>query len=196
MANANRITRLVLPTFPEPKLALDFSNPLELLVAVILSAQCTDVQVNEVTRTLFKKYRSARDYAEAELATFEEEIRPTGFYKNKAKLVISCCTKLVADFHGEVPSTVDDLVTLPGVGRKTANMVLGNAFGAPGIAVDTHVLRVSNRLGLARSDNPDEVERQLMQQIPRADAVYQSADSPRLGDLYGEETQLRGVRAL
>ncbi|KWR87606.1 endonuclease III [Cupriavidus sp. IDO] len=168
MANANRIALLLLRTYPKPKLALHFSNPLELLVAVILSAQCADVRVNEVTRTLFKKYRSVRDYAEADLAVFEEEIRPTGFYKNKAKLVINCCRKLLEDFHGEIPATVDELVTLPGVGRKTANMVLGNAFDTPGIAVDTHVLRVSNRLGLVCSDSADEVEKQLMQQIPRA----------------------------
>ncbi|MGU7770419.1 endonuclease III [Burkholderia sp. MR1-5-21] len=168
MANANRITRLLFGTYPEPELALHFSSPLELLVAVILSAQCTDVRVNDVTRILFRKYRHVRDYAEADLTAFEEEIRPTGFYKNKAKRVINCCRKLLEDFRGEVPATLDELVTLPGVGRKTANMVLGNAFGTPGIAVDTHVLRVANRLGLASSDNADEVEGQLMKQVPRA----------------------------
>ena len=169
MADAKTIARLLFKAYPEPKLALKFSNPLELLVAVILSAQCTDARVNEVTKGLFKKYRSARDYAEADPTAFEEEIRPTGFYKNKAKLVIGCCRKLVEDFGGEVPASLDMLVKLPGVGRKTANMVLGNAFGLPGVAVDTHVLRVSNRLGLVASSEPEQVEQRLMAQVPRKD---------------------------
>lgn len=171
MADAARITTLLLKKYPEPRLALHFSNPLELLVAVILSAQCTDARVNEVTKSLFRKYRTAHDYATADAATFEEEIRPTGFYKNKAKLVMGCCKKLVEQFEGQVPETVEELVTLPGVGRKTANMVLGNAFGTPGIAVDTHVLRVSNRLGLVHSDDAEEVEQRLMKLLPRASWV-------------------------
>lgn len=157
----------LLAHYPEPKLALHYSNPLELLVAVILSAQCTDARVNEVTGHLFRKYRTAADYAKADPERFEEEIRSTGFYHNKAKSVIGCCRKLVEEFGGKVPDSVEALVTLPGVGRKTANMVLGNAFGKPGIAVDTHVLRVSNRLGIVASDDPEAVEARLMELIPR-----------------------------
>ena len=167
MASASKITTLLLKQHPYPKLALDYSNALELLVAVILSAQCTDARVNEVTRSLFKKYKSAKQYANANLKVFEQEIRSTGFYKNKAKLVINCCKKLVEDFSGKVPTIIEELVTLPGVGRKTANMVLGNVYGKPGIAVDTHVLRVSNRLGLVQSKNAEDVEQALMKQVPK-----------------------------
>ncbi len=166
--NAHKVATRLLAHYPEPKLALNYSNALELLVAVILSAQCTDARVNEVTRQLFKKYRRAADFADADPAALEEDIRPTGFYHNKAKALIGCCRKLVDEFGGKVPDTLEALVSLPGVGRKTANMVLGNAFGKPGIAVDTHVLRVSNRLGLVASDDPAEVERRLMELIPRA----------------------------
>jgi endonuclease-3 len=165
MANARKITVLLLKKYPEPKLALHYRNPLELLIAVILSAQCTDARVNEVTATLFKKYKKAEDYAAADPAVLQEEIRSTGFYKNKTKSVIACCSKLVADFHGEVPRTMEALITLPGVGRKTANVVLGNAFGVQAIAVDTHVLRVSNRLGLVHSDDPGKVEMELKHQV-------------------------------
>jgi len=167
MSNAKKIISLLARAYPEPKLALNYANALELLVAVILSAQCTDARVNEVTRALFRKYRSARAYAQADPAGFEREIRATGFYRNKAKAVIGCCRKLVAEFGGEVPRSIEELTTLPGVGRKTANMVLGNAFCIPGIAVDTHVLRVSNRLGLARGDDAEAVETQLGSQVPR-----------------------------
>jgi endonuclease-3 len=165
MADAGKITALLLKKYPEPKLALHYRNPLELLIAVILSAQCTDARVNDVTASLFRTYRTAEDYAAADPAALEEEIRSTGFYKNKTRSVIACCQKLVADFHGEVPQTLEELMTLPGAGRKTANMALGNAFGQPAIAVDTHVLRVSNRLGLAHSDDPRAVEEALMRQV-------------------------------
>src|SRR5512139_1131722 len=165
MADARQITALLLKHYPEPQLALHYRNPLELLIAVILSAQCTDARVNEVTAALFRKYRKAQDYATADPDVLEEEIRSTGFYRNKTRSVIACCRKLVADFHGEVPQTLEELTTLPGVGRKTANMVLGNAFGVQAIAVDTHVLRVSNRLGLVRSDDPEKVEEALMRQV-------------------------------
>lgn len=167
MANARKITTLLLKQHSHPKLALNYTNALELLVAVILSAQCTDARVNDVTKTLFKKYKSAKRYAHADLQTFEQEIRSTGFYRNKARMVIGCCKKLVEDFGGKVPTRIEQMVTLPGVGRKTANMVLGNAFGKQGIAVDTHVLRVSNRLGLVRSDSAEEVEQTLMKQVPK-----------------------------
>ncbi len=166
--NAHKVVAKLLSRYPEPKLALEYSNAFQLLIAVILSAQCTDARVNEVTRQLFRKYRKAADFAAAEPAALEEDVRPTGFYRNKAKAVMGCCRKLVEEFGGKVPDTLEALVSLPGVGRKTANMVLGNAYGKPGIAVDTHVLRVSNRLGLVASDDPEDVEKRLMELIPRA----------------------------
>jgi len=168
MPDAKKITTLLLKKYPNPRTALNFTNPLELLVATILSAQCTDARVNEVTKTLFKKYRSAKDFAAADPKAFENEIRPTGFFKNKAKMIIGCCQKLVRDFKGQVPQTLEELTTLPGVGRKTANVVLGSAFGKQAIAVDTHVLRVSNRLGIAHSENPDKVEEELIRQVPNS----------------------------
>lgn len=166
-ADAKKITGLLLKKYPNPTIALNFSNPLELLVATILSAQCTDVRVNEVTKSLFKKYKLAKDFARAELKILEREIKPTGFYKNKAKMIIECCKKIAKDFKGQVPETLEELTTLPGVGRKTANVVLGSAFGKQTIAVDTHVLRVSNRLGIAHSNNPDKVEEELVKQLPQ-----------------------------
>lgn len=166
MADAEKIAALLLKKYPKPKTALIFSNPLELLVATILSARCTDIKVNEVTQDLFKKYKTPGDYAGADIRTFESEIRPTGFYKNKAKMIINCCKKIISDFKGRVPATLEELTTLPGVGRKTANVVLGSAFNKPAIAVDTHVLRISNRLGIAHSDNPDKVEEELTAQLP------------------------------
>lgn len=167
MADARKIAALLLGHYPDPGLALHYRSPLELLIAVILSAQCTDARVNDVTATLFRKYRKAQDYAAADPDVLAEEIRSTGFYRNKTRAVIACCRKLVSDFGGEVPRTLEALTSLPGVGRKTANMVLGNAFGVPAIAVDTHVLRVSNRLGIAHSDDPEKVETELMRQLPR-----------------------------
>ena len=165
---AGRIVSRLLRACPDAGIALNHTNPLELIIATILSAQCTDARVNEVTAPLFRKYRSAADYARAEPATLEREISSTGFYRNKARLLIACCRALVANYGGRVPHTLEELVTLPGVGRKTANIVLGSAFGQQAIAVDTHVLRVSNRLGLARGTNADKVEQQLMQRIPQA----------------------------
>jgi endonuclease-3 len=167
MADARKITTRLLKTYPNAEIALDFSTPLELLVATLLSAQCTDARVNEVTAKLFKKYRTAADYARARTKTFEKEIHSTGFYKNKARTVINCCKQLVADFDGRVPQTTEELTSLHGVGRKTAHMVLGNAFGRPAIAVDTHVLRVSQRLGLAESRGADKAEQELAAQVQR-----------------------------
>lgn len=152
--------------YPNARIALNFTNPLELLIATILSAQCRDERVNQVTSELFKRYKEARDYAEADIETFERMIRPTGFYKNKARMIIGCCKRLVEEFGGEVPSTVEELTTLPGVGRKTANIVLGNAFGKEAIAVDTHVKRVSKRIGLTAADDPERIEEDLCMQIP------------------------------
>jgi endonuclease-3 len=150
------------------RIELEFGNPLELAVATILSAQCTDARVNEVTRQLFKKYRSAEDYASADPDAFQEEIRSTGFFRNKTRSVISFAQALLEEHDGVVPGTMDELVRLPGIGRKTANVVLGSAFAVnEGIAVDTHVKRVSGRLGLSAEDDPDKIERDLMKLVPR-----------------------------
>lgn len=157
---------------PDSRIALNFSTPLELLIATILSAQCTDVKVNQVTGDLFKKYRSAKDYASADLKELEEEIRPTGFYRNKAKSIQKCCQELVSRFGGDVPKNLEALVTLPGVGRKTANVILGNAYGIPGIAVDTHVRRVSRRIGLTENDDPVKIEFDLMEIVPEEEWTH------------------------
>ena len=153
---------------PDAKIALNYSNPLELLIATILSAQCTDKRVNMVTKALFKKYRTAQDYAKTDLKKLEEEIRSTGFYHNKAKNIKNCCQMLMEKFNGQVPKTMDELLQLPGVARKTANIVLAGAYGViEGIAVDTHVRRVSKRLGLTDNEDPDKIEKDLMQIVPR-----------------------------
>ncbi|MBF0476882.1 MAG: endonuclease III [Deltaproteobacteria bacterium] len=153
--------------YPNPQTSLNYGNPFELLVATILSAQCTDVRVNEVTKTLFQKYRGPRDLAEANLTELEEDVRPTGFFKNKAKNLKNCAAQIVARFNGRVPNTLDELVSLPGVGRKTANCVLGSAYGIPGIVVDTHVARISQRLGLTDHEDPVKIEFALMELIPK-----------------------------
>jgi endonuclease-3 len=148
--------------------SLNFSNPLELLIATILSAQCTDERVNLVTKDLFKKYRSAADYAGTATETLENDIRSTGFYRNKAKNIQGSCRMLQDTFHNSVPDRMEDLLQLPGVARKTANVVLGTAFHkASGIVVDTHVFRVSRRLGLSGGKTPEDVERDLMQSLPK-----------------------------
>lgn len=167
-ARAARIITALERAYPDAACALSFSTPLELLVATILSAQCTDERVNIVTPPLFQKYPSARHYAVADPARFEEEIKSTGFYRAKTRSVIGMARGLVERHGGQVPPDRDALVELPGVGLKTANVILGNAFGQPAIAVDTHVFRVSQRLGLARSDNPDEIHDQLCEVLPRA----------------------------
>jgi endonuclease-3 len=156
--------------YPGAKTALDWKNPLELLVATILSAQTTDVRVNAVTPTLFAKYPTAADYAAADPTELEEDIRPTGFFRNKAKSLRGMARALVDDHGGEVPRTMEDLVALPGVGRKTANVVLGNAFSIDeGVVVDTHVRRLSNRLGFTTHNDPEKIERDLMQTVPKRD---------------------------
>ena len=156
--------------YPGATTELHWTNPLELLVATILSAQTTDVQVNQVTEGLFEKYRSAMDYAEADPSELEEDIWPTGFFRNKARSLQGMACALVEDHDGEVPRTMSELVALPGVGRKTANVVLGNAYSVDeGVVVDTHVKRLSNRLGLSSEQNPEKVERDLMRIVPRED---------------------------
>jgi endonuclease-3 len=169
---AKEINKILSKEIPDSRIALKFSNPFELLIATILSAQCTDVKVNQVTADLFKKYRTAKDYAVANLAELEKDIRPTGFYRNKAKAIQKCCQELVDRFVGEVPKTLEELVTLPGVGRKTANVILGNAFGIPGIAVDTHVHRVSQRIGLTKNDDPVKIEIDLMEIVPKEEWTH------------------------
>ncbi|HEV2742085.1 MAG TPA: endonuclease III [Rubrobacter sp.] len=156
--------------YPDATTALDWENPLELLVATILSAQTTDVRVNAVTPNLFAKYPTAADYAAADPTELEEDIRPTGFFRNKAKSLRGMATALVEDHGGEVPQTMGELVALPGVGRKTANVVLGNAFGIDeGVVVDTHVRRLSNRLGFTAENDPEKIEKDLMQAVPKRD---------------------------
>jgi endonuclease III len=156
--------------FPDARTELDWKNPLELLVATMLSAQTTDVQVNRVTQTLFAKYRTAEEYAHADPTELEEDIRPTGFYRNKARSLRNMADALVEEHGGEVPSNMRKLVALPGVGRKTANVVLGNAFGVDeGIVVDTHVRRVSGRLGLTENKDPVKIEQDLMKVVPQED---------------------------
>lgn len=156
---------------PDARLALDFTNPLELLVALILAAQARDDLVNQVTAELFKNYRSAADYAAAPLAELQSAIARINFYRNKAKSIHHCCRELVARFGGKVPDNLDDLVSLPGVGRKTANIVLGNAFGRQTIGVDTHVMRLSQRLGLTKHTDPDKIEGDLMAVVPKQKRV-------------------------
>jgi endonuclease-3 len=169
---AREILKILSKEIPDASIALRFNNSLELLIATILSAQCTDVRVNEVTQTLFKKYRTARDYARADLSALEEDIRPTGFYRNKAKAIKRCCQEIVNRFGGQVPGALEELTTLPGVGRKTANVILGNAFGIPGIVVDTHVSRVSQRIGLTENSDPVKIEFDLMEIIPKEEWTH------------------------
>lgn len=154
--------------YPEAKTALNFSNPFELLVATILSAQTTDNHVNKVTETLFKKYRSIKDYADAHLSTLQKDISSINFYKNKAKYIKEAASIIIESFNGEVPKTMEELLTLPGVARKTANIILSNAYGInEGIAVDTHVKRLSLRLGLTENEDPKKIEEDLMKITPR-----------------------------
>lgn len=166
-----KITKLISlldKAYPKARTALRFKDPLQLLVSTILSAQCTDARVNIVTETLFKKYRTAADYARADIPEFERDIRSTGFYHNKAKNIIAAARMIVRDFAGRVPQTMEEMVRLPGVARKTANVVLYNAFGRiEGIAVDTHVKRLSQRLGLSCHDDPAKIEQDLMRLIDK-----------------------------
>jgi endonuclease-3 len=167
-ARLKRIITVLDQTYPEAKCELRYSKPLELLVATILSAQCTDKRVNIVAKELFKKYRSAADYANASLAELEQAIRTTGFFRNKAKNIRACCRKLIKRHGGKVPQTMEELTQLDGVGRKTANVVLGNAFGINvGVVVDTHVARLSQRLGLTKQKDPEKIERDLMALVPQ-----------------------------
>ena len=154
--------------FPQARTALEYSNPLQLLISTILSAQCTDVRVNIITPALFAKYRSVKDFADADRSELELEIKSTGFYRMKAKHIIDACKVILENFGGNIPKTMDELLSLPGVGRKTANCVLGGAYGIQsGIVVDTHVIRLANRLGLTKNDEPDKIEQDLMKLVPK-----------------------------
>ncbi len=153
--------------YPYAKCHLRFSNAFELLIGCILSAQCTDKRVNEVTKELFKKYRNPGDFSKADTKDLEMEIRSTGFYRAKSKSIINCCKTVVENFQGDIPKTMDELVTLDGVGRKTANVVLGNYYGIPGIIVDTHIKRLSSRLKLSEKSDPARIEFEIMELIPK-----------------------------
>ena len=163
---AKKIFDLLKEEYPDAKIALNFSNPFQLLVATILSAQCTDQRVNLVTKELFKKYKSPKDFLNVSDEELEKDIFSTGFYKQKAKSIKACCKALIENHNGKVPADFDELVKLPGVGRKTASVVAGNAFGIPAIAVDTHVRRLSNLLGFVDTDNPDKIEMRLKELLP------------------------------
>jgi len=162
-----KIWPILKETYPQAKIALNFRNPLELLIATILSAQCTDVRVNIVTKDLFSKYKSAKDWAKADVKEIEADIKSTGFFRNKAKNIQSACQKIIQQYDSKVPGTMDELLQLAGVGRKTANVILGNAFGVPGIACDTHVIRLSRRLRLSENGDPVKLEFDLMKLIPK-----------------------------
>jgi endonuclease-3 len=163
-----KVIELLEKEHPDARIALDFNSPPELLVATILSAQCTDERVNIVTKALFKKYRRAEDYANADVKELEHEIRSTGFYRNKARNIKKCCQMLVERFESQVPKTMEEILELPGVARKTANIVLSNAYGVvEGIAVDTHVRRLAQRLGFTANKDPTKIEKDLMKLVPR-----------------------------
>ncbi|MBI3999253.1 MAG: endonuclease III [Candidatus Omnitrophica bacterium] len=164
---ALEVIRCLKRTFPKAGIELHFKNPIHLVVATILSAQCTDKRVNLVTPYLFKKYKTAKDYANANIKTFEKEIHSTGFYRAKAKNIIGCMKGITKQFGGKVPNQMEDLIELPGIGRKTANVILGNIFDVPGLVVDTHMKRIANRLGLTRQQEPVKIEFELNEIIPR-----------------------------
>jgi len=166
---AKKIIQVLRKTYPDNECALHHKNPLQLLISTILSAQCTDKRVNMVTPGLFKKYPTAKAFAQAPIKDIEQAIRSTGFYKNKAKSIQNCCKLLMIKYGGEVPQTLEELVKLPGIGRKTANVVLGVAYGIPGIVVDTHVKRLTYRMGLTRQTDPEKIEFEMMKIIPRKD---------------------------
>jgi endonuclease-3 len=169
-ADAGDVVKRLRKEYPGATIALKYFSPHELLVATILSAQCTDARVNIVTEALFKKYKSVKDYAGADIKQFEQEIRSTGFFRNKAKNIINASKMILRDYGGKVPNTMEEILKLPGVARKTANIVLSNAYGiVEGIAVDTHVIRLTRLLGLTRNENPEKIEQDLMKIVPRRD---------------------------
>ena len=167
-ARALEIIKLLEKEHSDAEIALHYANPLELLIATILSAQATDEQINKITPALFKRYKTANDFANAELEELEQYVKSSGFYHNKARNIKYCCKMLVEKYNGQVPKTMAELIELPGVARKTANIVLQNAYGViEGVAVDTHVRRLAKRLGLSENDNPEKIEKDLMHLVPR-----------------------------
>lgn len=164
---AKEIIEILYNEYPDAECSLDHQEVWQLLISTILAAQCTDERVNIVSKTLFQKYRSVQDFANAELTELEQDIRSTGFYHNKAKNIILCCGKLMKDYNGQVPSTMEQLLQLNGVGRKTANVILGTYFNIPGIIVDTHCGRLARRIGLTKEEQPEKVERALMEVLPK-----------------------------
>lgn len=164
---AKRIFEILDPIYIREKTALTYKTPFQLLISTILSARCTDKQVNQVTKALFKKYKTPGDYLAAPIEELEEDIRPTGFFKNKAKSIKGCSQGLIENYGGQVPSTMEEMLKLPGVGRKTANCVLGAAFDIPGVVVDTHVKRLSLRMGLTENQNPDKIEKDIEKILPK-----------------------------
>lgn len=165
-----KVDKFLRRKFPRARIALNYGNNIQLLAAVILSAQCTDKKVNEVTENLFKKYKTADDFASADPTKLEQEIKPTGFFRNKAKNIIGACKIVQEKFKGKLPKTMEEILTLPGVARKTANVVLGNGYGiSEGIAVDTHMIRINQKLGFTSNSNPVKIEKDLMEIIPKKD---------------------------
>ena len=184
------ILELLREHYGPTKCYLDHENAWQLLIATMLSAQCTDARVNLVTKDLFKKYTSVKDFAQADLAELEQDIHSTGFYHNKAKNIIACCQKLLQDYNGEVPSDIEQLTALAGVGRKTANVVRGNWYHIPSVVVDTHVKRVSNLLGLTKNEDPVKIEFDLMQLVPKD---QYPDDCTRQENLHCTQTEMSGV---
>ena len=165
--NAISIISVFEKLYPLADCSLEYRDPLQLLISTILSAQCTDARVNIVTKTLFEKYKNVHDFANCDLTILEQDIKSTGFYHNKAKNIKACCNMLIDKYSSIVPNTMDELLQLPGVGRKTANLVLGDIFSVPGIVVDTHAKRLSNRIGLTKNTDPEKIEYDLMKIIPK-----------------------------
>ncbi len=166
---AEKIIDIFDELYPQAKCSLNYKDPIQLLVATQLAAQCTDARVNIVTESLFKKYKNVYDYANADIKQFEQEIRSTGFYHNKAKNIINCCKMIIEQFEGQLQSNLEDLLKLPGVGRKTGNLVLGDIYGIPGLVIDTHAKRLSKRMGFTQNEDPVKVEYDLMEIIPKND---------------------------
>lgn len=164
---ANEVIAIFEKDYPDAVCSLDYENPLQLLIATILAAQCTDKRVNIVTKDLFEKYKNVEDFANADIEELEQDIKSTGFYRNKAKNIKMCCQDIMGRFGGMVPQTIEELTSLAGVGRKTANVVLGSYFGIPGVVIDTHAKRLSNRIGLTKNEDPVKIEYDLMEILPK-----------------------------
>ncbi|HOJ09964.1 MAG TPA: endonuclease III [Clostridiales bacterium] len=163
----NEIINVFDKLYPEASCSLHYKDPLQLLVATQLAAQCTDARVNIVTKDLFKKYKTVEDFANADQSELENDIKSTGFYRNKARNITNCCKMMIEHFNGKVPDNLEDMLKLPGVGRKTANLVLGDIFGIPGVVIDTHAARLSKRIGLTKNDHPEKIEYDLMEIVPK-----------------------------